>query len=70
VLELDHDGNRSLYFLVPAGGGEHLSLDAQQVQTLTPTSPLGRALLGLGVGDEAEVESPQGMRSYEVTDLA
>jgi transcription elongation GreA/GreB family factor len=70
LLELDHDGNRSIYFLVPAAGGEHLTLDSQQVQTLTPTSPLGRALLGLGVGDEAEVESPQGARSYEITALA
>jgi transcription elongation GreA/GreB family factor len=70
LLELDHEGNRSIYFLVPAGGGEHLTIDSQNIQTLTPTSPLGRALLGLGVGDEAEVESPQGARSYEITDLA
>ena len=55
---------------MPAAGGEHLTIDSQQVQTLTPTSPLGRALLGLGLGDEAEVESPQGARSYEVVDLA
>jgi transcription elongation GreA/GreB family factor len=70
LLELDHQGNRSIYFLVPAAGGEHLSIGSQQVQTLTPTSPLGRALLGLAVGDDAEVESPQGARSYEITDLA
>ena len=60
---------------VLAAGGEHLTLgDAegaeQSIQTLTPTSPLGRALLGLGVGDEAEVESPQGPRFYEIIDLA
>ena len=70
LLELEHRGNRSLYFLVPAAGGEHLTIGSEQIQTLTPTSPLGRALLGLGVGDEAEVESPQGTRSYEITDLA
>ena len=70
LLELDHEGHKSIYFLVPAAGGEHLTIGSQQVQTLTPTSPLGRALLGLGVGDEAEVETPQGARSYEITDLA
>jgi transcription elongation GreA/GreB family factor len=75
LVELEHEGQRSLYFLVPAAGGEHLTIAGrdggdQRVQTLTPTSPLGRALLGLGVGDEAEVESPQGPRLYEITDLA
>ncbi|MEY4549463.1 MAG: hypothetical protein RL685_5658 [Pseudomonadota bacterium] len=75
LIELEHDGQRALYFLLPAAGGEHLTLgDAegaeQSIQTLTPTSPLGRALLGLGVGDEAEVESPQGPRFYEIIDLA
>ena len=69
LVELEHDGQRALYFLVPAAGGEHLTLGEQRVQTLTPTSPLGRALLGLGVGDEAEVESPQGPRCYEITAL-
>jgi transcription elongation GreA/GreB family factor len=74
LVELEHDGLRSIYFLVPAAGGEHLSIESaqgtQRIQTLTPTSPLGRALLGLGVGDEAEVESPQGPRLYEIVDLA
>jgi transcription elongation GreA/GreB family factor len=69
LIELEHDGQRALYFLVPAAGGEHVTLGEQRIQTLTPTSPLGRALLGLGVGDEAEVESPQGPRFYEITDL-
>jgi transcription elongation GreA/GreB family factor len=70
LLELEHAGQRSLYFLVPAAGGEHFTIDGQQLQTLTPTSPLGRALLGLEQGDEAEVESPQGMRVYEIVALA
>ena len=74
LVELEHEGQRSLYFLVPAGGGEHVVLQSEagalRIQTLTPTSPLGRALLGLSVGDEAEVESPQGTRAYEVVDLA
>lgn len=73
LLELEHDGQRSWYFLVPAGGGEHLTLAGSsgelRIQTLTPTSPLGRALLGLAVGDEAEVDSPQGSRVYEVVEL-
>lgn len=70
LIDLEHDGTRSRYFLVPAAGGERIELDGHKIQTLTPTSPLGRALLGLRRGDEAEVESPQGTRIYEVLAIA
>lgn len=66
LLELEHRSRRLHYFLVPAAGGELLSFDGVEVHTITPTSPLGAALLGLSQGDEAEVSSPQGVRSYEV----
>jgi transcription elongation factor GreA len=30
------------------------------------TAPLGRALIGKGVGDSVEVQTPSGTKSYEV----
>jgi len=69
LLELDHDGKRLHYFLVPAAGGERLNVGGVEVQTLTPQSPLGRALLGLTEGDEAELPARQpgeAARCYEV----
>ena len=66
LVELEHAKRRSLYFLLPAAGGEQLMLESVSVQSLTLSSPLGMALLGVSVGDEVEVESPQGMRYYEV----
>lgn len=33
------------------------------------TAPLARALIGKGVGDEVEVITPGGQKSYEITDL-
>lgn len=69
IVELEHEGQRSLYFFLPAAGGEHFTWGTEAIQTLTPTSPLGRALLGLQLGDEAEVETPQGTRVYEITRL-
>jgi transcription elongation GreA/GreB family factor len=56
----------STYFLVPAAGGEALDLARSTVTTLATTSPLGRALLGLYAGDEAELNSPQGPRRLEI----
>lgn len=69
LVELKHAKQRLTYFLVPVGGGERIVADGVTVQTLTPNSPLGAALVGLSVGDEAEVESPQGVRVYEVVSV-
>ncbi|HWA74564.1 MAG TPA: GreA/GreB family elongation factor [Polyangiaceae bacterium] len=66
LVELEHASKRMHYFLVPAAGGERLSFQGVEVHTLTPSSPLGAALLGLSEGDEAEVSSPQGVRFYEL----
>jgi transcription elongation GreA/GreB family factor len=70
LIDLEHHGTRSRYFLVPSAGGERIEHAGHRIQTLTPTSPLGRAVIGLRLGDEAEVESPQGTRIYELKALA
>jgi transcription elongation GreA/GreB family factor len=70
LVELRQGGKTTHYFVVVAAGGEHFALDGLKIQTLTTTSPLGAALLGLNVGDEAEVSSPQGSRIYEIVDIA
>jgi transcription elongation GreA/GreB family factor len=62
LVEVEQDGRRTRYFIVPAGGGLRLGA----VQTLATTSPLGRALLGLSAGDEAEVATPQGTRTVTI----
>jgi len=69
VIELLHDGKRLHYFLVPAAGGERLTVAGVEVQTLTPQSPLGRALLGASEGDEPELparHAGEAARVYEI----
>ena len=69
LIELLHDGKRLQYFLVPAAGGERLLVAGTEIQTLTPQSPLGRALLGASEGDEAELPPRQAgepARVYEI----
>jgi transcription elongation GreA/GreB family factor len=54
------DGKQeNLYFLVPVAGGETFKMNGSTVQTLTPGSPLGQALLDKQVDDDIELELPQ-----------
>jgi transcription elongation GreA/GreB family factor len=66
VVELELEGKRTHCFVVPAGGGRKVRVGTLSLQTTTPTSPLGEALVGLVAGDEAEVQTPQGVREYRV----
>jgi transcription elongation GreA/GreB family factor len=68
LVELAHDDRHAHYFLVPAGGGERLKVDGVEVQMLTTQSPLGKALLGLTEGEQAELPGRPGeaARVYEV----
>lgn len=55
VVEVAHEGKRLFYFLVPAAGGERITFAGAEVQTITPSSPLGAAVMGLTEGDQAEL---------------
>jgi transcription elongation GreA/GreB family factor len=69
LIELRHGNKTSHYFLVGAGGGRRVTIDGVEIGTLTAVTPLGKALLGATEGDEIELESPQGVRTYEVVSV-
>jgi transcription elongation GreA/GreB family factor len=52
-VTVDEDGVESVYWLAPRGGGTRLA--DGQVNVVTPSSPLGRALVGKLVGDDCSV---------------
>ncbi len=58
------------WWLVPGPGGIELSQQDTRVRTLTPAAPLGRALIGLRVGDEGSVSTPRGTRCFEILEIA
>jgi transcription elongation GreA/GreB family factor len=66
IVDVDNDGKESTFLIVPAAGGRTLELGSEKVLTLATTSPLGRALLGLVEGDDAEVKTPQGLRTHSI----
>lgn len=70
VVELDRDGKRSLCFVAPLGGGREARVAERAVQVVTPSSPLGAALLGKGCGDVVEIRVQGGLREYEIVSVA
>ncbi len=66
LVELLHGKSKLICFVLPAGGGQRIRSGDTDVQVVTPTSPLGKALMGLSEGDDAEVSTPQGPKVYEV----
>jgi transcription elongation GreA/GreB family factor len=70
VRTLDENDEEHLYFLVPAGAGETLDSAEGTVKIVTPSSPLGRSLLGARVDDEIRVHSPSGVRVLMVAELS
>lgn len=67
--EAEAPGGSMTYFLLPAGGGESLVASQTEVRVLSPSSPLGRKLLGLGVGDEFEMGLPRGRVMLSVVEI-
>lgn len=47
----DAAGEKQLYFLVPAGGGEEVGMEGRKVLLVTLQSPVAQSLLKNGLGD-------------------
>lgn len=66
LVELEHQEQKRLYFLIPTAGGTVIKVDNEAVMVVSVFSPIGDALLGLKKGDEFEVETPKETRLYQV----
>jgi transcription elongation GreA/GreB family factor len=65
TVDEDEDRERTLY-IAPHGGGLVLHGD---ITVVTPTSPMGRALLGKQVDDECELHAGGTQRTLTITRL-
>jgi transcription elongation GreA/GreB family factor len=55
LVELDVGGKEQRVLLSPAGGGLKLRDERGEISVVTPSSPLGRELLGKSAGDAFEL---------------
>jgi transcription elongation GreA/GreB family factor len=51
LVELEHGGEKSIYFFGPRAGGTEIVHDQKEILVITPQSPLGEQLLGKKSGD-------------------
>jgi transcription elongation GreA/GreB family factor len=67
VVTIDEDAKERTLYIAPHGGGLTLTGD---ITVVTPTSPMGRALLGKVVDDDAELVAGGTTRSLAITHIA
>ncbi len=66
IVQLESNNNSFYLFLLPQAGGVTVEFEGHNIQVITPSSPLGEALLGLKEGDVAIVEGAKLAREYEI----
>lgn len=69
LVILESAGKQVRYFLLPLGGGFSITLEGNHIQVVTPTSQLGDSLIGLRVGEIAEVEIGTQLREFKVVSI-
>jgi len=60
------DGTRKTVFIGPREGGLRITVQQTEILVITPASPLGRELLGRGVGDAVEIAAGSSRTTYEI----
>ncbi|MFY2507871.1 transcription elongation factor [Vibrio pectenicida] len=63
---LDDNDEPKWFFVAPCAGGLKVDYQQQRVMLVTLNSPLGQALKGKSIGDEAEYNVGQASFSYQI----
>lgn len=66
LVEVDLNGRRSTIFMLAKGGGISVKVQGQTIQVVTPSSPLGEALLDQKQGDSAVIETGNDFKEYDI----
>ncbi len=56
LVELEHGGEKTFYFLGPRAGGTEVLHDRKEILVITPQSPLGEQLMGRIAGERPELK--------------
>ena len=56
LVEIESKGERTSYFIGPCAGGTEIRVDERSIVVVTPSSPLGRELVGKRKGDALKMK--------------
>lgn len=65
----DDDGNVVRYYMIPGGSGKVITIEGASYICISPESPLGRALIGKTIGDEAIMSIDKTRKSVTIVGL-
>ena len=63
------DGEKRTVFFGPAGGGEEIIVDGEEIIIVTSRSPLGQAVLGKTVGDAIDIKMGIDAQTFTVVSV-
>lgn len=66
LVEVDVEGEAKWLFVSPVAGGTELSVDGVTVLVITPSSPVGRQIVGKQVGDAFELAQAGRIREWVI----
>jgi transcription elongation GreA/GreB family factor len=69
LVRLRIDGEPRLFFVSLHGAGIELSVEGEKVTVVTPSSPVGAALVGRRRGEEFELPQRGTVREFEIDDV-
>ena len=64
LVEVDDEPRA--FFVLPYGGGVVLRVGGVEMTVVTPSSPMGQALIGKQVGDDFELTSRGALRAWVI----
>lgn len=62
-------GEKNCYLLAPAGGGIQFMTEDIEISVVTPSSPIGRALLGKKIGDKIKIQTQDGANAHDIMEV-
>ena len=69
LIALEHDGERTFYFIGSKAGGMEVRHEEQVVLVITPQSPLGTQLQGKKLGDRLQLSLGGAQNQYRVVEV-
>lgn len=66
LVELECQAEHTLYLIGPKNGGMTIEYQKRPILVITPTSLLGKLLIGKQEGDSFEMKHGHSMREYEI----